>query len=108
MISYNEFMGNDNGLSLPKLKRNIRTACDLNSSTHKTVSMGNHAGINLSYGNGVSSDGFKVRRIDSENFKVEVHNNNQAILTKIESYLKTTGYTISRNAFNIKVSTKKL
>lgn len=106
MKSFNEFVhgGNDNGLSLPKLKRDIKTACDVSCSTHKNVDMGSHAGIKLSYGNGASTDTFKVQRVDSKTFNVEVHNNNQAIMNKIEAYLKTTGYQVTRNAFNIKVS----
>jgi hypothetical protein len=65
--------------------------------------MGNHAGIKLGYGNSAATDSFKIQRIDVNTFNIEVHNNNQDIMTKIESYLKTTGYDISRNAFNIKV-----
>jgi hypothetical protein len=106
MQSFMEFVqgGNLNGISLPQLKREIKNGAGLEVSTHKNINMGSHAGIKLDYGNGVADDSFKIQRINGKEFNIEVHNNNQEIMNKIESYLKTTGYEISRSAFKLKVS----
>ena len=105
MQTFTQFVqgGNLNGISLPQLKKEISVGSGISVSTHKSVDMGSHAGFKLGYGNSAATDSFKVQRIDAKTFNVEVHNNNQSILNKIEAYLKTTGYEISRNAFNIKV-----
>tara|TARA_R110000851_G_scaffold227519_3_gene380326 strand:- start:1221 stop:1538 length:318 start_codon:yes stop_codon:yes gene_type:complete len=102
MKSYNEFVNSDK-VSLSKIKRDIASACGLNCSTHKAVKMGTHAGFKLGYGNSTTDDGFKVARMTKDSFSVEVHNNNQDIMNKIEQYLTSTGYELSRSASNITV-----
>jgi hypothetical protein len=67
--------------------------------------MGTHAGIKVGYGNSATKDGFKVARLTKDSVSVEVHNNNQDIMNKIEHYLISTGYEVSRGASTIKVKT---
>lgn len=103
METFTQYMKEGN-FNLPSLKREIKINCEMGCTTHKASDMGKHAGLKMGYGNGAKPETFKVSRLNSNVFNVEVHNNNQALLDKIELYLKTTGYQLSRKAFNIEVS----